>query len=81
MKTEKQQADNMITLICNAYTYLEFSKSFNKYYNILPSDEFDTPMEAFDHWNDNIVADYNTVSEYMKPAAIKQAHKLIMGEF
>ena len=81
MKTEKQQAANMITLICNAYTYLEFNKSFNKYYNISSSREFESNKEARAHWDNNIVTAYITVSEYMKPAAIKQAQELIMGEF
>lgn len=81
MKTLKQQNNDMISLICNAYTYLEFNKSFNKYYNCMPSGEFDSKEQAREHWINNIVKDYLVVSEYMKPVAIKQAQKLIMGEF
>ncbi len=81
MKTLKQQNNDMISLICNAYTYLEFNKSFYKYYDCMQQGEFESELLAREHWDNNIVKDYLLVSEYMKPAAIKQAQKFIMGEF
>ena len=69
----------MEDLICTAYTYIEFDKSFLKYKNNNRNLGY-TEEDLKSNWVE-VIAAYSTVSEYMADGSIKQAQALVMGEF
>jgi len=66
----------MENLICNAYTYIEFSGNYSLYEKENSKYESDV-VYLLECWN-KVVADYETVSQYMGDSAIMQAQKLVM---
>jgi hypothetical protein len=71
----------MINLLSLAHTFIEFKKSFNKYYND-PSNERDGLSFCKIHANwQNVKNAYIVVSEHMSDDSINEAMDLIMDNF
>lgn len=68
-------------LICSAFTYLEFDKNFDKYYQDNSNWKDDLrDIDIKSNW-DTAKCDYELLSRYMDDRSIKQAQRLIIELF
>ena len=67
----------MENLVCNAYAYIEYKKSFDNFYD---GDRDNLSLEILKgYWRD-IKKDYYALSAYMTDEAITQAQKFVIEE-
>lgn len=66
-------------LICNAYTFIEFGKSFDNYYNDSLACCDLSEKEAKTRW-ESVKSDYKEVSHYMSDKSLKEVQQFIIKE-
>lgn len=65
-------------LICNAYTFIEFGKSFDNYYNASFNGEL-SEEEAKARW-ESVKSDYKEVFHYMSDNSLMEVQQFVIME-